>query len=120
MTELLWNLLLVAVVAGAAYFAGWKAAEAYLNSSVAVSSITASVIKDTNEVTSALDKMTAEGVSMRASVDRNSEVINARLRAVEDSFAILFHGFQEAGLIRKSQRATPRQVGEDPAVQGEG
>lgn len=117
MTEMLWLLLLLAAVGASCYYAGWRSAAAYMGAAKAVSDVTNVVASQANSFSSSLEKAALESGMIRKALEKNTEVINARLGSVEEAFALLFQGFKEAGIVRQPRPTTPRQVGEAPLVQ---
>lgn len=111
--DLFFLLALIAVVAGGAFYAGWRAAAAYLPAARAVSDVSAAAVQQANGFAASLDKNEAALASLRNAVAQNTETLEARTRAVDDALVAIFNGFERAGLIRPAHR-TPRQVGETP------
>lgn len=113
MTEALWLLLLISAVGAACFYAGWRAAAAYLPAARAVSDVAAAAIQQSNAFGSTLDNNAGELASLRSAIDQNTKALEERNRAVEDALHALFQGLERSGLAR-APRATPRQVGEAP------
>jgi hypothetical protein len=113
MIDWFWPFVLISVVGAACFYGGWRAASAYLSAATAVSAISASIVAQSNDFTSSLDKAKAEGASLRADVNRLTEVVNVRQGNVEEAVRSLLQGLERSGIAR-SPRATPgRQVGEE-------
>lgn len=113
--EGLYLLLLASVIAAAAFYAGWKSAQAHLNAALTVSDITNAVAKDGNSVSAALDRFTADAASLRKAILEHQSSISERQRAVEEVLEMLFQGFERAGYVGRSRKAAGSQVGETPS-----
>lgn len=105
-------LALIAAVGAACFYAGWRSAASYLQAARAVSEVTNAVASQSNSFTSALDKADAEYALLRKEVERNTEVLGANQKNVEEALLTLFQGFERSGLVRSARPAPGRQVGE--------
>jgi hypothetical protein len=112
MIEALGLLLLIAAVGSACFYSGWRSAQSYLNSALAVSKLTEAMATHANSYAAELDKSRADSAMLRASVDRLAETVNGKQGDVEAALYDLVHGFERAGFIRAPRPGPPEQVGE--------
>lgn len=104
--------LAVILVAGGAFYAGWRSAKAFLVAASDVNGITNSTIRDTKALASHLDK-SDRTLSLLAEVtERESKALRMKVERLEDAMVTLFQGFERAGLVRSQTQGVPRQVGE--------
>lgn len=110
-------LALMAAIAGGSFYGGWSAAQAYMQAAKSISDVTNTAIDRSNEFQAVLDKTTTESASLRAAIEKETEVIAEHRKAIEDGLIELFQGFERAGVVRSSRPSTPgRQVGDPPAT----
>jgi hypothetical protein len=110
---MLWLLALIAAVGTGGFYAGWRAAAAYLNAAMSVSEIASSAVQQSNTYSSSLDKSDAALSSLAGEVKALSKVVGDRHTAIETALLALFDGLERSGLARSSKtRSVPKQVGE--------
>jgi len=105
-------LVLMAGIAAGSFYAGWRSAHAFLEAAKAVSYVTNSAEKRSNNTVSALAEVVAESASLREAVNRNTEVMNVKQGDVEKALLALFQGFERTGVVRGPRTSPGRQVGE--------
>lgn len=112
----LWLLALASAIGAGCFYAGWRAAAAYLNAAKAVSEISGVAVQQANSFARSLDSSRETLSSLERAVAKNTEVMDARQRALEDALLTLFQGLERAGLARSgTTRTLARQVGEPPS-----
>jgi hypothetical protein len=106
-------LALIAACSAAAFYAGYRAASAYLPAARAVSDVTAAAVEQVNTSVALLDKTGAALSSLESAIAKQTETIAERNSAVEDALLALFQGLERAGLVRPGTvRGVAKQVGE--------
>ena len=113
MPESILLLTIIAAIGAACFYAGWRSAHAYLEAARGISEVTAAAVGQSREYASALDRTASESALLTKAVERNTEVTDARYRAVEESILTLFAGFERAGIVRGAPSRVARQVGEE-------
>jgi hypothetical protein len=110
--NLIWMLALISAVGAACFYAGWKAAQSYMSSASALTGALANFYEKSSSFEEALDKAMESQASLAAEVKRNTEVMDARHRGIEEGLQILFDGFERAGVVARAHAGPGRQVGE--------
>jgi len=108
----MWLIVPTAVLA---FYAGWRAAAAYLQAASAVSDLTNAMAQQSNSNTLELERSRLAQEAVTKAIDANTEVVNSRQKEVELALRDLYEGFLHAGFVRRPG-TRGRQVGEAPTT----
>lgn len=115
--ELLQVTIGIVLIAASAFYAGWKAAQAYLPAARQVGDFAAVLVNQSNQFGEHLDRSEKAVASLQHEVKEHREGVQRKLTDVEEVLQLLFEGLARAGTVRpESKRIVPRQVGESPEV----
>lgn len=118
---MLGHLSIIAIVGAACFYAGWKAASAYLPAARAVSDVSNAAVAQANNFATtmekqslALDAVRGEMALLRDATEGSTKATTEHRVATEGALLTLFEGLERAGLARSS-RTAPRQHGDAAA-----
>jgi hypothetical protein len=97
----------------ACFWAGWRAAAAYLPAARAVSDVAAGAVSQANTFSAQLERAEASVRELKQQVELSTKVADAHYSAIEITVREFFEALQQSGAIVTPRRSgTPLQHGE--------